>query len=119
MGDLTAFHSITDQLIDRIPELSYLLSTIFMIFTGDYIITHFLLKTLRKMGFITRTLFFMFLSLIIFPTLTAVGALLLRNLVLDPFKDWIILVLAICFFIVGILLSMKYNLKTKIKLKVR
>jgi hypothetical protein len=119
MGDLTFYHSTTNHLITRIPELSYLLSTVFMIFASDYIITNFLIKTLRKMGFITRTFLFVFFSLLIFPGLTALVALLLRNLVLDPFNNHIILVLAICFFLVGILLSMKYNIKTKLKLKIR
>ena len=119
MGNLTVFNSVSDHFIARIPEISYLLSAIFMIFVSDYIIGNLLIRRLKKMGFITRTLLFVFFSLLILPSLTVLGALLLRNLVLDPFKDWIILVLMICFFLIGIFLSLKYNMKMKVKLKVR
>jgi hypothetical protein len=115
MVNLTDFNSFSDRLIARIPEISYLLSTIFMIFVSDYIIGNLLIRRLKKMGFITRTFLFVFFGLLILPGLTALGALLLRDLVLDPFKDWIILVLVICFFLIGVFLSIRYNMKMKLK----
>ena len=115
MVNLTFLDSVSDHLIARIPEISYLLSSIFMIFASDYIIGNLLIQQLRKMGFITRTFLFVFFSLLILPSLTALGAFLLRDMVLDPFQDWIILVLTICFFLVGVFLSLRYNMKMKIK----
>jgi len=117
MVNLTDFNSVSDRLIARIPEISYLLSSIFMIFASDYIIGNLLIQRLKKMGFITRTFLFVFFGLLILPGLTALGALLLRNLVLDPFKDWIILVLVICFFLIGVFLSIRYNMKIKLKVR--
>jgi len=117
MVNLTDFNSVSDSLIARIPEISYLLSTIFMIFISDYIIGNLLIRRLKKMGFITRTFLFVFFGLLILPGLTTLGALLLRDLVLDPFKDWIILVLVICFFLIGVFLSIRYNMKIKLKVR--
>ena len=117
MVNLTDFNSISDRLSARIPEISYLISTIFMIFVSDYIIGNLLIQRLKKMGFITRTFLFVFFGLLILPGLTALGALLLRDLVLDPFKDWIILVLMICFLLIGVFLSIRYNMKIKLKVR--
>jgi hypothetical protein len=118
--NLTGVDSISDHLVARIPEISYLLSSILMIFASDYIIGNLLIQKLRKMGFITRTGFFLLFGLLILPGLTAAGAFLLRDLVLDPFKEWIILVLVICFFLIGVFLSIRYNMKIKLmKFKVR
>ena len=117
---MASVDSISDHLVARIPEISYLLSAILMIFASDYIIGNLLIRELKKMGFITRTCLFLLFGLLILPGLTAVGAFLLRDLVLDPFKEWIILVLVICFFLIGVFLSIRYNMKIKpIKLKVR
>ena len=118
--NLTGVDSLSAHLVARIPEISYLLSSILMIFASDYVIGNLLIRKLKKIGFITRTCLFLFFGLLILPSLTAIGALLLRNLVLDPFQEWIILVLIICFFFIGVFLSIRYNMKIKLtKLKVR
>jgi hypothetical protein len=117
MVDLSSYHSITDHLIARIPEISFILSSTFMIFAGDYLLGNVFVRSLKKMDFISRTFVFMLIGLIMFPALTTLGAYVLRELVLEPFKDWIILVLVITFLIVGILLSLRYNMKIKLKIK--
>jgi FtsH-binding integral membrane protein len=117
MVNLASYNSVSDHLIARIPEISYLLSSTFMIFAGDYIVGNLLIRKLKKMDFITRTFLFVIVGLLIFPGLTTLGALLLRSLVLERFKDWIILVLMIAFLLVGVLLSLRYNMKIKLKFR--
>ena len=114
MGHSVAvFHS--DYLIARIPEISYFLSSALMIFASDYIMGRLLIQRLRKMTFLVRTSLFLLYGLFVFPTLTALGAFSLRELVLNPFKEWIILVLVLSFIFIGILLSIRYNMKIKLK----
>ncbi len=117
MVDLASYHSITDHLIARIPEISFILSSTFMIFAGDYLLGNVFVRSLKKMDFISRTLVFVVIGLILFPALTTLSAFILRELVLKPFEDWIILVLVITFLIVGILLSLRYNMKIRLKVK--
>ena len=117
MVNLASYNSITDHLIARIPEISFILSSTFMIFTGDYLIGNVLVRSLKKMDFISRTLVFVLIGLLIFPAFTTVGAFLLRELVLEPFKEWIILVLVIAFLFIGVLLSLRYNMKIRLKVK--
>ena len=105
----------SDYLIARIPEISYFLSSALMIFASDYIMGRLLIQRLRKMTFLVRTSLFLLYGLFVFPTLTALGAFSLRELVLDPFKEWIILVLVLSFIFIGILLSIRYNMKIKLK----
>jgi asparagine N-glycosylation enzyme membrane subunit Stt3 len=112
--NLTGADSISEYVAARIPEISYLLSSILMIFASDYIIGNLLIRRLRKMGFVTRTCLFLLFGLLILPALTAIVAFLLRDLVIDPFKEWIILVLVICFFFIGVFLSIRYNMKIKL-----
>jgi hypothetical protein len=107
------FHS--DYLIARIPEISYFLSSALMIFASDFIMGRVLIRRLRKLPFLTRTTFFLLYGLLVFPALTTLGAFSLRELVLNPFKEWIILVLAVAFIFIGILLSLRYNMKMKLK----
>jgi hypothetical protein len=107
------FHS--DYLIARIPETSYFLSSALMIFASDFIMGRLLIRRLRKLAFLARTSLFLLYGLFVFPTLTALGAFSLRELVLTPFREWIILVLIISFFFIGILLSIRYNMKIKLK----
>jgi hypothetical protein len=115
MGDHVAIFR-SDYLIARIPEISYFLSSALMIFTSDFIMGRLLIRRLRKMTFLVRTSLFLLYGLFVFPTLTVLGAFSLRDLVLDPFKEWIILVLVVSFFFIGILLSLRYNMKTKLKI---
>jgi len=117
MVNLASYNSVSDYLIARIPEISYLLSSTFMIFTGDYIIGNVLIRRLKKMDFVTRTFLFVIVGLLIFPGLTTIGAFLLRDLVLEHYKGWIILVLVIAFLFIGVLLSLRYNMKIKLKVK--
>ena len=113
--NVAVFNSVSNQLIARIPEISYLLSSVLMLFASDYIMERLLIRRLRKVNFIARTFLFVLYGLLILPALTTIGALLLRVLALNPFKEWIILVLVICFFFVGVLLSIRYNIKMKLK----
>jgi hypothetical protein len=110
-------NSASDYLIARIPEISYFLSCALMILASDVIMGRFLIKRLRKQGFVSRTFLFLLYGLLILPAFTTLGALLLRELVLNPFKEWIILVLVISFLFIGVFLSLRYNMKIKMKLK--
>jgi hypothetical protein len=113
---ITALDSIPVYLIDRIPEISFLLSTILIAFASDYIMEYFLKKSLRKMNFITRTIIFLFYGLIVLPALCTACALFLQNSILYPYQKWIVLVLLAFFLCVGILLSIKYSMKVNLKL---
>jgi len=112
------FDAAAGYLIARIPEISFLLSSIFMLFASDVIMGRFLLRRLRKSHFLTRTLLFVLYGIMVLPAMTVGGAYLLRELVLKPFRDGIIVVLAVCFLIIGVLLSLRYNMKMKVKLNV-
>jgi hypothetical protein len=112
---LAVLHSVTDYLIARIPEISYFLSAALMILASDYIMERLLIRRLRKSTFLARTSLFLFYGLLVFPALTALGAFLLRELALNPFKEWIILVLVVSFFFIGVLLSVRYNMKIRLK----
>ena len=46
-----ALDSIPTYLVARIPEISFLLSTILIAFASDYIMEYFLKKSLKKMNF--------------------------------------------------------------------
>jgi hypothetical protein len=110
-------NSASDYLIARIPEISYFLACALIILASDLIMERFFIKRLRKLDFISRTLLFLLYGLLILPAFTTLGALLLRELVLDPFKEWIILVMVISFLFIGVFLSLRYNMKIKMKLK--
>ena len=69
------------------------------------------------MGFFSRTILFILLGIILLPGLTTLGAFLIRDLVLEPYKDWIIVVLLICFFLIGLFFSIRYNMKIKLKVR--
>jgi len=111
--NVAVFHS--DYLIARIPEISYFLSSALMIFVSDYIVGRLLIRRLRKLTFLVRTCLFLFYGLFMFPTLTALGAFVLRESVLNPFKEWIILLLVVFFVFIGVLLSLRYNMKIRLK----
>lgn len=111
--NVAVFHS--DYLIARIPEISYFLSSALMIFVSDYIMERLLIRRLRRLTFLARTCLFLLYGLFMFPTLTALGALVFREAVLNPFKEWIVLLLVVFFFFIGILLSIRYNMKIRLK----
>ncbi len=114
---MAVFDSASNYLTARIPEISYLLSSVLMIFASDYIMERFLIRIMRKQNFIARTVLFLLYGLLVLPALIALGALLLRVLALDPFKENIIVVLAISFFLIGVILSIRYNMKMKFKVR--
>lgn len=107
--------SVSNYLIARIQEISYLLSSMLMIFASDLIMGRFLLRRLKKTDFVTRTLAFILFALFALPAMTALGAYFLRVLVLEPFKKQLLVALAISFLIIGILLSTRYNMKFRMK----
>ena len=109
--------SIPPYLITRIPEISFFLATILMFFISDYIMEYFLKKGLKKINFVTRTITFLLYGLIVLPALCAACAIVLQNVVLYPYQKWIVLVLLAFFLFLGILLSMRYNMKIRLKLK--
>jgi len=88
-----------------------------MIFIGDFVIGNVFVKRMRRMGFFSRTILFILLGIILLPGLTTLGAFLIRDLVLEPYKDWIIVVLLICFFLIGLFFSIRYNMKIKLKVR--
>ncbi len=114
--DTVALDSVPAYLIARIPEISFLLSTVLMAFASDYIMEYFLKKSLKKMNFVTRTIIFLFYGLLILPALCTACALFLQNTLLYPYQKWIVPVLLASFLFVGILLSIRYNMKVKLKL---
>ena len=77
---------------------------------------YFLKKSLKRMNFITRTVIFSLYGLIALPALCTAFALLLQNAVLYPYQKWIVSVLIASFLLVGILLSIRYNMRLKLKL---
>ena len=111
------FNSLSNPLIERIPEISYLVSTVLMIFASDFIAERMLIGYLRKMTFLSRTVVFLVWGLAVLPAATAGTAYLLRKFVLEPYSNWIILILLGIFLIIGVLLSLRYNLKMKFKIK--
>jgi hypothetical protein len=111
--NVAVFHA--DYLIARIPEISYFLSSALMIFASDYIMGRFLIRRLRKLTFLARTSLFLLYGLFMFPALVGLGAFVLREAVLYPFKEWIILLLVVFFLFIGVLLSIRYNMKIKLK----
>jgi hypothetical protein len=108
---------IPAYLVTKIPEISFFLATILMFFVSDYIMEYFLKKSLKKMNFLTRTIIFVLYGLLILPVLCAYCALLLQNSILYPYQRWIVIVLIASFLVIGILLSIRYNMKTGLKLK--
>lgn len=112
--NIAIFHS--NYLVDRIPEISYLLSTALMLFVSDFILEWFLIQRLRRLTFIARTGLFLAYGLFLFPPLTAIGASFLREMVLYPYKEWIILLIIIFFSFFGILLNIRYNMKMRLKI---
>jgi hypothetical protein len=115
--NIPALDSIPGYLVAKIPEISFLLSTVLIAFANDYIMEYFLKKSLKKMSFIIRTIIFLLYGLLVLPVLCTGCALFLQSAVLYPYQKWIVLVLLACFLLVGILLSVRYNMKLKLKLK--
>jgi len=113
----SSLESLPAYLTTRIPEISFFVATILMFFISDYIMEFFLKKSLKKINFVTRTIIFILYGLIVLPGLCAVCALFLQNAVLYPYQRWIVLVLLAFFLFVGILLSLRYNMKVRMKLK--
>jgi hypothetical protein len=111
-----ALDSVPAYLIAKIPEISFLLYTILIAFASDYIMEYFLKKSMKKMNFVTRTIIFLLYGLLVLPVLCTACALFLQNTVLYPYQKWIVLVLLASFLVVGILLSIRYNMKVKLKL---
>jgi hypothetical protein len=109
--------SIPAYLIEKIPEISFLLSTILMFFASDYIMEYFLKKSLKKMNFVPRTILFLLYGLLILPALCTAFALFLQNAVLYPYQKWIVFVVLASFLVVGILLSIRYDMKVGLKIK--
>jgi hypothetical protein len=77
---------------------------------------YFLKNALKKMSFIIRTIIFLLYSLIILPVLSTACALFLQETVLYPYQKWIVPVLLASFLVIGILLSIRYSMKLKLKL---
>jgi hypothetical protein len=111
-----ALDSIPAYLVSMIPEISFLLATVLMFFASDYIMEYFLKKSLKKMNFIIRTIIFLLYGLIILPALSTACAIFLQNAVFYPLQIWIIPVLLGSFLLVGILLSIRYSMKLKLRL---
>jgi hypothetical protein len=111
------FDSVSAYLVARIPEISFLLSTMILFFLGDYIMEYLLKSNLKKMSFILRTIVFLLYGLLILPALCTACAFFLQNAVLYPNQRSIVLVLLASFLIVGILLTVRYNMKLKLKFK--
>lgn len=109
--------SFPAYLVEKIPEISFFLSTMLMFFVGDYIMEYFLKNNLKKMNFITRTIIFLLYALILLPALCTICAVFLQNTVLYPYQKWIVAVLLASFLFVGIMLSIRYSMKVKLKLK--
>lgn len=78
-----------------------------MLFGGDLIMERILLRRLKRLTLLSRTLVFVLYGSLALPGLTLAGAAILRAVVLEPLKDWIALVLTISFLLTGILLSFK------------
>ncbi|MCX6007071.1 MAG: hypothetical protein NTZ34_07410 [Chloroflexi bacterium] len=114
--NVLALDSVPAYLIARIPEISFFLSTALMFFASDYIMEYFLKKSLRKMNFVTRTIIFLVYGLLVLPVLCTACALFLQNTLLYPYQGWIVLVLLASFLFVGIMLSIRYNMKVKLRL---
>jgi hypothetical protein len=115
--NMLALDSVPAYLIDKIPEISFFLSTILMFFGSDYIMEYFLKKSLKKMNFVTRTIIFLFYGLFALPALCTACAFFLQDAILYPYQNWIVPVLLASFLSVGILLSIRYNMKLRLKLK--
>ncbi|MBI2853783.1 MAG: hypothetical protein HYX87_02540 [Chloroflexi bacterium] len=112
---MTVVDSISDYLASRIPEISYLLASVLMIFASDFVAEHFFIRRLKKMSFLSRTGVFLLYGLLVLPTATTLAALLLKRLILDPYKEWLILTLVGFFLIAGVMLSIRYNIKMRFK----
>ncbi|HLC23905.1 MAG TPA: hypothetical protein VJL08_05645, partial [Dehalococcoidia bacterium] len=56
---------------------------------------------------------FVVYGLVVLPGLTIAGASVLRIIVLEPLRGWLTLTLVVSFLIVGVLLSIKYNMKLR------
>ncbi len=106
---------VSNYLVGKIPEISYFLSSILMVFGSDYLMGRVLLRRLKKSNFLSRTVMFVLYSLLALPALTAAGAYLLREMILAPFKEQIALVMAVFFLFTGVLLSARYNMKMGLK----
>lgn len=106
-------NSLSSFLTSHIPETSYLLSSILMFFGSDMIMERALIRRMRRMPFLTRTLVFVFYGLVILPALTISGAYVLRTILLEPLSDWLPLTLTISFLVIGLLLSVRYNMKLR------
>jgi len=108
--------SIPAYLVARIPEISVFLSTILMFFGSDYIMEYFLKKSLKKMNFLSRTIIFLLYALLVLPVLCTVCAVFLQNTLLYPCQSLIVVVLLASFLFIGMLLSIRYNMRVKLKL---
>ena len=117
--DYTSFtlESLPAYLVEKIPEISFLLSTMLMFFIGDYMMEVIFKKALRKMTFIARTVLFLMYGLVLLPVLSTACAIFLQDSVLYPYKQWIIPLILASFVFIGILLSIRYNMDFKIRLK--
>ncbi len=115
--NMVSLDSLPAYLIARIPEISFLLSTVLMFFASDYIMEYLLKKSLKKINFVSRTIIFLLYGLIILPALCTACALFLQNAILYPYQRWIVLVLLASFLFVGIMLSIRYNMKIRFKVK--
>ena len=109
--------SVQRYLVEKIPEISFLLATVLMFFGSDYIMEYLLKKSLKKLNFITRTIIFLLYGLLMLPALCTACAVFLQNSVLYPFQGWIVPVLGTFFLLCGILLSIRYNMKLGLKLR--
>lgn len=107
------FESINQQLVQRIPEVSYLVASALMVFTSDFAAESFFKSKLKKMSFLSRTATFLLYGLLVLPAATAGVAALLRSLVLNPHQQWLIVILLGFFILIGVLLSWKYHVGTK------
>lgn len=114
--DLNAINpdSVSAYLVEKIPEISFFLSTVLMFFGSDYMMETFLKKGMKKVNFITRTIIFLLYGLLALPALCTACAIFLQNSVLYPCRGWILPVLVAFFLLFGILLNVKYNMKPRL-----
>lgn len=107
----TALEPLNTYLTARIPEISAALASIFMLLGGDYVIGRFILRRIRKYNILVRTALFSLYAILLLPLLIVVITTFFTTTVLEPFQDSLLPVLALSFFLVGILLTLRYHMK--------
>jgi hypothetical protein len=102
---------ITDFLASRATEISFGMATILVLFAGDYLTNRFLIKRIRKLNVLIRTIVFLCYVLLALPLVTVFSARVLAVLVLAPLGGYAWALLAGFFLLSGVLFSLKYRMK--------